>query len=249
MICEICNNNTNRKSSRFCSRKCSGIYKTKISGRIPELELRNDYNNGMSWNELSIKYNVSLATIKKYLNKYNIQYKSDFDFVGLRFGSLIVKSKSYIKSTKQYWNCVCDCGYEYNVTTSSLLKNKNISCDTCRRLNSREDSLIKTTVWNKYINGAKTRKIDFTITKEYVVKLFELQNRKCALSGIDINFSPSQGKKLRKSTTASLDRIDSSKGYIEGNVQWVHKTVNKMKMNLDEDEFLDWCKRIVNNEN
>ena len=44
--------------------------------------------------------------------------------------------------------------------------------------------------------------------------------------------------------TASLDRIDSKKGYIEGNVQWVHKNVNKMKMDLDEKEFFSIVKQV-----
>lgn len=45
--------------------------------------------------------------------------------------------------------------------------------------------------------------------------------------------------------TASLDRIDSSKGYIPGNVQWVHKDVNKMKLALSEKRLLELCTLIV----
>ena len=44
--------------------------------------------------------------------------------------------------------------------------------------------------------------------------------------------------------TASLDRIDSSKGYIKGNVQWVHKEFNKMKLDLLDKEFIDICKLV-----
>jgi hypothetical protein len=46
-------------------------------------------------------------------------------------------------------------------------------------------------------------------------------------------------------TTASLDRIDSSKGYIEGNLQWVHKDVNIMKMDLSQVEFIDYCVKVA----
>lgn len=48
--------------------------------------------------------------------------------------------------------------------------------------------------------------------------------------------------------TASLDRIDNTKGYTEDNVQWVHKIINKMKSDLTQEDFIMWCKRI-NNEN
>jgi hypothetical protein len=44
----------------------------------------------------------------------------------------------------------------------------------------------------------------------------------------------------------SFDRIDSGQDYTLGNVQWVHKVVNRMKMDLGEDEFLKWCGLVVN---
>ncbi len=43
----------------------------------------------------------------------------------------------------------------------------------------------------------------------------------------------------------SLDRIDNLKGYIEGNVQWVHKRVNVMRNVLSIEEFLSWCEKIT----
>jgi hypothetical protein len=45
--------------------------------------------------------------------------------------------------------------------------------------------------------------------------------------------------------TASLDRIDSSKGYSKDNVQWVHKRLNAVKQNLTPEEFLFWCIKVV----
>jgi hypothetical protein len=47
--------------------------------------------------------------------------------------------------------------------------------------------------------------------------------------------------------TASLDRIDSSKGYVEGNVQWVHKRINIMKNDLSDSEFIEWCRVVSKN--
>jgi len=45
--------------------------------------------------------------------------------------------------------------------------------------------------------------------------------------------------------TASLDRINSVRGYEPDNVQWVHKTVNFMKQALSDKELLEWCQKIV----
>lgn len=48
-----------------------------------------------------------------------------------------------------------------------------------------------------------------------------------------------------RAQTASLDRKDSLRGYEPDNVQWVHKTVNLIKWELSEEEFLEWCSKIT----
>lgn len=91
--------------------------------------------------------------------------------------------------------------------------------------------------------SAKKRKnIPVNISREYIDKLFQKQKGKCAYTGYDLWFS-----KKGILGTASLDRIDSSKGYIEGNVQWVHKDVNVIKWNLSHEKFLEICKLITEN--
>lgn len=54
--------------------------------------------------------------------------------------------------------------------------------------------------------------------------------------------------KKSSETTASLDRIVSTKGYVEGNVQWVCKMVNIMKNVYDQEDFINMCKKIGNKE-
>lgn len=44
--------------------------------------------------------------------------------------------------------------------------------------------------------------------------------------------------------SASLDRIDPQSGYLEGNVRWVHKAVNKMKWDIPHDIFLNFCQQV-----
>lgn len=91
--------------------------------------------------------------------------------------------------------------------------------------------------------GANERKLEYNVTKEFLWNLFLIQNHKCALSGVDIIL-----RRLRKDSvqTASLDRIDSSKGYVEGNVQWVHKDINKIKMEFEQKEFIKLCQLVAN---
>lgn len=93
--------------------------------------------------------------------------------------------------------------------------------------------------------GAKSRQIKYDVSTKYLEKLFLLQEEKCALSGVQISFAKNYTEFSTGIGTASLDRIDSSKGYIKGNVQWVHKKVNIMKQDMTDEEFINWCKTIA----
>jgi hypothetical protein len=77
---------------------------------------------------------------------------------------------------------------------------------------------------------------------KYAWDLFEQQGRKCALTG-----EPIELQRGTSPFTASLDRIDSDIGYIEGNVQWVHTDINIMKGVLSEARFCKLCEMVVSN--
>ncbi len=99
-----------------------------------------------------------------------------------------------------------------------------------------------------YILRSRAKRLghDFNISGNYIWKLYLKQNRKCALSGLDIGFPTTWGDKSKTNITASLDRIDSSGGYTKGNVQWVHKKINTMKMHMTDIEFVNLCKKVAN---
>lgn len=97
---------------------------------------------------------------------------------------------------------------------------------------------IPLTYWNNVIKNSKKRNVPFTITIQDGWRLFLKQRRKCNLSGMPIEFLP------QKKTTASLDRIDSSRGYDIDNVQWLHKKVNKLKSDFTVNELVHLCKEI-----
>ena len=91
------------------------------------------------------------------------------------------------------------------------------------------------------------------MTTENLWKLMIIQNHKCALSGLLIWLS--KGKNIPMQTNqknldysgwnASLDRIDSSKGYIDGNVQWVHRNINIMKNSYSQEYFIELCNLVT----
>lgn len=95
---------------------------------------------------------------------------------------------------------------------------------------------------------AKQANREFNLSSEYLWNLYLKQGRKCVLTGIPLNISTTinnQNNLDRSNMSASLDRIDCSKDYIEGNVQWIHKIINRMRGNLSVNDFIEWC-RLVN---
>lgn len=155
------------------------------------------------------------------------------------------------------WKCICDCG-QYCITTTKKLNSGNKKSCGCLYKDTRVITGIgkKSIRWlgyeemsGKFLNiiknGARNRNLEFLITPEYLWNLYIKQNKKCSLSGLPIYFN-SNNLKLQ---TASLDRIDNNKGYIEGNVQWLNRDVNWMKGKFDQKYFTDICKSITINLN
>lgn len=91
--------------------------------------------------------------------------------------------------------------------------------------------------------------MEFNISKEYAWNILLQQNFRCTLSGIKLKLTDSAAelKADKESITASIDRIDSSKGYVEGNIQWIHKKLNIMKLDMSQSEFINQCKAVASN--
>lgn len=173
------------------------------------------------------------------------------DQIGKKFNKLTVISYAgFIKdssgSNRSYFNCLCDYGGNKKVKFDYLRKNEIASCGCLHKKENNPNWLgygeLSGDKFRTYKDGAVSRDIIFNITIEYCWNLFILQKQKCALSGIDISFSKTANP---AETTASLDRIDSSTGYIEGNVQWVHKDINRMKMHYSKDYYIQTCKLVA----
>ena len=88
------------------------------------------------------------------------------------------------------------------------------------------------------------RGIPFEITRQQGWKLCLAQGGRCALTGVEIKFSPNI-RDTRGAQTASLDRKDSRFGYAIGSVQWIRKKINIMKSVMNDTEFIRWCELIV----
>ena len=169
------------------------------------------------------------------------------DVCNKQFGQLTVLCVLPLKGKHPKYLCKCSCGKHTESTASQLLRGKRM-CWECRntfisKSNWKGHEEISGEFWDKTIRSAEARGYLFELTIEQGWDLFIKQNRKCALSGVDLIFT--RKKADRQKATASLDRIDSSGHYILDNVQWVHKVVNNLKMDLDQAEFIEWCRLIT----
>lgn len=169
--------------------------------------------------------------------------------IGQKFGDWEIISEKTEKYQRWYkYHVKCKCGFESFILASTLRGGKSKCCKTCANDKHYKGlGNISSTFFSRILEGARVRNIEVSITIEYILELLEKQEYTCALSGIPLNMSKTFSRDRTDkvdSTTASLDRIDSSKGYVEGNVQWVHKHVNKMKNEFDQNYFIEICKKI-----
>jgi hypothetical protein len=92
---------------------------------------------------------------------------------------------------------------------------------------------------HKYKTNALIRRIDWNVSFDYLAELLIEQDFKCALTDFDIHA-------MEVNSPASLDRIDSSIGYVEGNLQWVTSKVNMMKQQYSQEDFIQVCIAVSN---
>lgn len=181
------------------------------------------------------RYNLFRDSIKDVTNKitkdwlYQKYVIEDLSAIDIAKILGIVRKASILDKLKEF---------DIPIRKTTITKKSKIT-----NYNRRACNDIHMNYWSSLKTGAKRRNLEFSISIEYGWRLFLNQNKKCAISDIDLIFRNNNSDK--KSQTASLDRIDSSKGYVEGNVQWVHKKINTIKWDLDQKEFIELCYKIT----
>lgn len=180
------------------------------------------------------------------------------NLVGLRFGRLLVKARDIhntrvCKKRDAQWICECDCGNLKTILTSSLKSKETVSCGCYQREVNQSQKRhfgfgnVPDAYWGEVKRGASSRGLSLEITPEYADAIYLQQDRKCALTGELIHFATyNQACKTITKGTASLDRIDSLKGYTQDNIQWLHTDVNRMKLHFTQEHFVDICRRVTN---
>jgi hypothetical protein len=91
-------------------------------------------------------------------------------------------------------------------------------------------------------NRAKRKNIEFDLDFEYVESLAV---NICPVFDFDLSWGQAEGKILFNSP--SLDRIDPSKGYVKGNIQFISHLANTMKNNASLEQLEKFARWILNN--
>lgn len=191
------------------------------------------------------------------MSEVKSKYKQQFDFIepGTLFGYWkVVDNFLEYKNGKLSALCICTkCNItEKYVCCQKLLSGFSNKCKTCHLKEISSGEVHETykgiisTVFSNIKKGAKQRNIEFDLTMEQIGDLFEKQQGKCKLSGLELKL---KSHYLDNTSTASLDRKDSKQGYTIDNIQWVHKDINLMKNQFDENYFISLCKQIAKSHN
>lgn len=89
---------------------------------------------------------------------------------------------------------------------------------------------------------AKKRGLEFNITLDYLEELLIEQQCKCFYTGLDMLLHIDKGEH-----SVSIDRYDSSQGYVKGNIVLCVTWANLMKNNHSYENFINFARIIVDN--
>lgn len=140
------------------------------------------------------------------------------------------------------------CAYCENEFESNAYRGKYCSLSCGKR--DRYESSVLNSEWrlNRLVSMAKnratTKRVAFNIDTEYVYSLWNKQDGKCAVSGLDLDLTMSD----RYSTNPqapSIDRIIPALGYVRGNIRIVCYQVNIALSEYGEEQLMKMCKAIV----
>ena len=189
--------------------------------------------------------------------KTNYRTKANVaEFIGKQLGNVtILRENKTDRQTRVDYQCKC--GNYGNIRLSDILvkerKGLKYRCKQCGiDATKKGTKLINGQYFYQLSHNAKSRGLEFNITPQDLEDLWIRQKGICAISGLKLEL-PVKKKAYKEDGTptihyfgnASVDRIDSFIGYNTQNIQWIHSKINIMKMEIDQSEFLQLCKLIV----
>jgi hypothetical protein len=145
------------------------------------------------------------------------------------------------KTNKDGLSYLCrDCNLEQS--SKYIKANKDKYYNDQQRKRETKPVFLSQLFYNAKTRAAK-KNIEFDLTKEFLEELLDCSEMKCSVTGLKMNLECHSRKKANP-FKCSIDRIDSSKGYIQDNVRFVCWAVNQMKADRTDEEFKFWVESI-----
>lgn len=173
------------------------------------------------------------------------------DLIGLKFYRLLVVERLSIRNKSGRVNncvfrCLCDCGNARIVQGSHLRSGSTKSCGCLKRemLPSTKYLAGSHFVLKTYKKSAISRKLEWTISDEEAAICFHSNCYYCGIRPSSVITPPDRTVSVDYAYNG-IDRLDSSKGYIAGNVVACCTRCNYSKRNYSVAEFLDMARAVA----
>lgn len=185
-----------------------------------------------------------MEEIKKYKQNRKL-IEVTCDFCGEKFMKPESEYKRNIKLGRHNF-CSRSCSMKFgNKTRSEHQKNWSNSSKNIENLTKMNKSRKKDLSFAYILRNAKKRFKEFNLDESYLLEIWEKQNHKCPYTGLELILPTySNESTLDITKRASLDRIDSNKGYIKGNVQFISTPINYMKNTMTDIQTKQFLKSI-----
>jgi len=89
---------------------------------------------------------------------------------------------------------------------------------------------------------------EFNLSLEYLKDLWKKQSGICPLTGCNLILPKGTGNEVawenKSPYNASLDRIDNSIGYLEGNVRFISVMANYARNTFSDDQLIEFCQQV-----
>lgn len=207
---------------------------------------------GLQKREIARIIGMTTQSVTKAIKKNNLEYIKPIrykDLTGKKYFKLeVIKFDGLDRHGKSKWLCLCECGNTKSISIGSLNRKLTRSCGciskNIKRIKSYKD--IPHQWFRRLFNQATTRDYEFKITIKDIWDQYEKQDKKCYYTRTNVNFHSDMSNKPHL-CTASIDRIDSNRGYTKDNIVICHKMVNLSKSFLSKEEFIKMCNLIAHN--
>jgi hypothetical protein len=193
------------------------------------------------YSPIALMLNRTISSVKGQAQSMNIKFYSMGGIkLGEQYGKLIAIRYDGMQKRGSFLEFDCACGKTKTMMAADV---KNGLTKSCKRCKSEE--FVSGEYFASIRLRARNANLSFNLSIKFINDLLTAQNYQCAYTGLPIVVGRFRNER-KINHTASLDRKDSSIGYEESNVQWVHKDINLMKSNFSENYFLQLC-GMVNN--